>query len=75
MAETKKCPDCEQTIGETEIVCPKCGCDLEVINEDTVSHFERLQKIAEKRKPKPQPEIQPEPKRKGGLFRNLAGRK
>lgn len=71
-AETKKCPDCEQEIGTTETSCPKCGCDLELINDETISNFERVVKIVEKRKPKPTPALPvPEPKRKRSLFDSL----
>lgn len=75
MAE-KECPVCEKTIGETDTICPACGTDLEILQEELAS-VERVNKVLENRRKKetpPTPEPQPEPK-KMSVFRKLALKK
>jgi len=49
---SKKCPDCETELGDSEEVCPKCGLDLNAVDEKTLTLFERVVKIVDKRKKK-----------------------
>ena len=49
---SKVCPDCEVELGDTEQTCPKCGLDLIKVDEETLTIFERVAKIVEKRKKK-----------------------
>lgn len=48
--ETQLCPVCDTELGKTEKVCPKCGTDLETINEDVISNVERAMTVVEKRR-------------------------
>jgi len=49
---SKKCPDCETELGDSEEICPKCGLDLLAVDEKTLTLFERVMKITDKRKQK-----------------------
>lgn len=46
---TKKCEACDQEIGESEKVCPKCGVDYEEL-EDTIKGLSVAETVREKRK-------------------------
>lgn len=49
--ETKECPGCDQVIGKSEKVCPKCGLDQEEI-EQHLTELQRAQEILRKRRKK-----------------------
>ena len=75
--KTKNCEACEQEIGFSETVCPKCGVDFEEL-EEAVAVVTKAQEIAAKRKAKaeaakdgdPDPATPPK-KKKTGLFGGL----
>lgn len=75
MAETKKCEVCDQEIGATEKVCPKCGTDFEEL-EEAVSVIELANKVTEKRRKAretpPPNEPPPTTGKKKGAFSSLA---
>jgi len=50
MAATKKCPDCEVEIGESETKCPKCGFDFETLTDEMLDQLDRAQRINAKRR-------------------------
>lgn len=60
MAETKKCEVCDQEIGITEKVCPKCQTDFEELEQE-VSVVTRAQKVVAARKAKEIPLLPPPP--------------
>ena len=77
MAETKICDNCDQEIGASETVCPKCKVNFEELEQE-VSVVERASKVAEKRRkaaappvPTPEPETTPTPAKKKSVFRSL----
>jgi RNA polymerase subunit RPABC4/transcription elongation factor Spt4 len=73
MPATKKCEVCEQEIGESEKVCPKCATDFEAM-EDEIRVVTRAQIVAERRRKAalpPEPEVKPEPAKRS-VFRSLA---
>lgn len=73
MAETKKCEVCEQEIGASEKVCPKCSTDFDAL-EDEVKVVERARTVAEKRRKAIQPPVVPPVTQpaKRSIFRSLA---
>lgn len=71
MAETKVCENCEQEIGASEKVCPKCGTDFEALEQE-IGVIERAQKVLTKRnkvKETPTPETKPAAKK--SIFASL----
>ena len=52
MADTKQCPFCESNVGIAEEKCPKCGFDFSQFDEETISNFEKVAAIVERRKAK-----------------------
>lgn len=75
--KTKECISCDQVIGESEKVCPKCGVNQEEV-ELHLAELERAQNILRKRRKKAtkqttEPVTQPakEPTKKKGLFKGL----
>lgn len=77
MAETKVCDNCEQEIGASETVCPKCKVNFEELDQE-VAVVERAAKVAEKRRkasePSPvvDPTPAPTPAKKKSVFRSLS---
>lgn len=70
--ETKKCLECEQEIAVTEKKCPKCGADLETLEQE-VAVVERAQKLLEKKRKRetpPEPPAPPVPE-KSSIFASL----
>lgn len=47
MADTKKCPACDVTIGTTEEKCPACGFEYD---EETATNFGKYLTITEKKR-------------------------
>jgi hypothetical protein len=73
MDATKNCEVCEQEIGASEKVCPKCSTDFEALEEE-LKVVERARTVAEKRRkaalpPETKPEVKPA---KRSIFRSLA---
>jgi len=71
--ETKTCEVCDQVIGKSEKICPKCSTDFDAL-EDEVKVVTRAQTVAERRRKAalpPEPKPEPEPA-KHSVFRSLA---
>ncbi|HWU44152.1 MAG TPA: hypothetical protein VN132_11960 [Bdellovibrio sp.] len=84
--ETKQCPYCEATVGKTEQVCPKCSFDFSQFDDETISNFERISTIVERKREKARKEAEEIAKKKAaeeaaknpkkrGFFDSLKGRK
>jgi hypothetical protein len=76
--ETKKCEVCDQEIGSSETVCPKCGTDFATL-EEQVKSADTVLSVLEKRrkakaKPAPAPEPAPATEKHPSIFRALGGK-
>jgi hypothetical protein len=83
MPETKKCDACDQEIGASEKVCPKCEVDFEEL-EDAVATVSKAQEVIERRKAataekdkknEPKPTGNKKPLRSLGSILRKAGKK
>lgn len=76
MAETKKCWNCEQEIGTSEKICPKCQVNLDMLEEE-MTVVDRANKALERKRkaedPPLPPPTPPVPAKKKSIFRSLTG--
>lgn len=74
--KTKECPDCDQVIGESEAICPKCGWEFETMTEETLAQMDRAVRVLNKRREKEAARLKAEedknkPAKKKSFFETL----